>query len=368
MDIFPNETIPSFMARTQLLAIHRRADRFYQSILDCSYTQTCGVATYRLKKLSALLSIDLDRMITEHTAYRYFAHYMPEKYAQSLRNAISGDEPKALELETGSVNSRLSIPNYHAFCPVCAERDIEDHGVAYWHQMHNLPGVSACYLHKCRLIRTEIRPKILSIPNVNQAETYKASDNEILFARLSAQACQSPTCSDEPAAEVIDRYKQQLDSAGYVSEAGFIRREKLLSDIRSFWGSLLSKPDFSNLRTSGKEHNFVQDVLNPEMKRTHPVKHILLRGFLDQTVKTKRALQSAETTPVKDRTPKDDHELVIRLLNDGVSLSRTARESGVSYYTVRKLAKEHGIKHRSRSKQTTFLERGLAYCPLKGGY
>lgn len=58
------------MARTQLLAIHKRADSFYQSVLDCSYTQTCGVATYRLKKLSQLLRMDLDKIITEHTAYR----------------------------------------------------------------------------------------------------------------------------------------------------------------------------------------------------------------------------------------------------------------------------------------------------------
>ena len=367
MTLLPNETIPSYMARTQLLAIHRRTDSFYQSILDCSYTQTCGVATYRLKKLSALLSIDLDRIITGHTAYPYFAHYMPEKYARSLRNAISGDEPKALELETGSVNSRLSIPNYHSFCPLCAEHDIKTHGVAYWHQEHSLPGVSACYIHKCKLIRTVIRPKILAIPDLNKAEFHQASDKEVLFAQLSARLCQNPSGSNESAIERVKHYKHQLNCAGYISDAGYIRREKLLSDIRSFWSDLLNQPEFTNVRVSGKEHNFVRDALKTGNHRTHPVKHILLCGFLEQTAQAKPVSQSEFTIRKKNITSEVNHELVIKLLNDGVSLSRTARESGVSYYTVRKLAKEHGIKHRSRAKKITSEQEHQALKLLKAG-
>ena len=242
MQLLPNETIPSFMARAQLLAIHRRADNFYQSILDCSYTQTCGVATYRLEKLSQLLNIDLDRLIMEHTAYPYFAHYMSEKHGKSLREAISGDRPKVLEVETGSVNSRLSIPSYHSFCPLCAEHDIKKHGVAYWHQIHALPGVSACHIHKCKLIRTKIRAKILAIPNLNQAEIREASDKEVLFAQLSAKIGQSPT-DVMSAIERVNQYKQQLDYNGYISKAGYIRRIELLSSIRSYWSDLLNQAD-----------------------------------------------------------------------------------------------------------------------------
>lgn len=340
------------MARTQLLAIHKRADSFYQSVLDCSYTQTCGVATYRLKKLSQLLRMDLDKIITEHTAYPYFAHYMPEKHARSLREAISGDKPKVLEIETGSVNSRLSIPGYHSFCPLCAEHDIETHGVAYWHQIHALPGVSACHIHKCKLIRTEIRPKILAIPNVNHAEAHEASDKEVLFAQLSAQLCQNFTGANQSTTERVKHYKQQLESTGYISTAGYIRRQELLSNIRSFWSDLLNQTDFANVRASGTEHNFVRDALRPS-HRTHPVKHILLSGFLNHCDHRIARLHSVDAKPQKQQTGDNNHKLVIKLLRDGVSLTKAARESGISYYTVRKLAKLHGIQHRARPKKIT---------------
>ncbi|OED43722.1 hypothetical protein ACH42_09385 [Endozoicomonas sp. (ex Bugula neritina AB1)] len=292
---------------------------------------------------------------------------MSEKHARSLQNAISGDKPKALESETGSVNSRLGMPNYHSFCPLCAEQDIENHGVAYWHQLHTLPGVSACHIHKCKLVRSKIRPKILAIPDLNQAEVHKASDNEILFSQLSAKLCQRPTYNYEPATEIIERYKQQLDCAGYISEAGLVRREKLLSDIRSFWSHLLNRPDFLNLRTSGKEHNFVRDVLTAEIKRTHPVKHILLNGFLNHTDQKKTASKSSDITPRISRASGDNHDLVISLLKDGMALSKTTKESGVSYYTVRKLAKVHDIKHKTKPKKMTPEQEHQALELLKTG-
>ena len=352
MQLLPNETIPSFMARTQLLAIHRRVDSFYQSILDCSYTQTCGVATYRLEKLSQLLGIDLERLIMEHTAYPYFAHYMSEKHAKSLRDAISGDKPKVLEIETGSVNSRLSIPSYHSFCPLCAEDDIENHGVAYWHQLHALPGVSACHIHKCKLIRTEIRAKILAIPDLNQAETREASDKEVLFAQLSAKLCQNPSPNLNPAI-TVERYKQKLNDAGYISEQGHLRRTPLLSGIRNFWSDLLKSPDFHNLKTNGNGHNFVRDVLKADDKRTHPVKHTLLAGFLDFATHQRPRVKPESNVLPKTDMPEGNQEHAVKLLKQGVALSRTAKESGVSYYTVRKLAKEFSINHRTRRKKIT---------------
>lgn len=369
MNLLPNETIPSLMARTQIIAIHKKADCHYQSVLGCNYTQTCGVGTYRLKKLSELLDTSLHQLIMEHTAYPYFAHFMTEAHAKSLYEAFISDKPIVLESETGSSSSRLGIPSSHSFCPLCAEEDIKAHGVAYWHQVHSLPGVSACHIHGCLLIRSSIQPKILAIPDLRKTEIIGASKNEILFAKLSANCCQeSPKNSSLD--QQIESYRHQLDSAGYLTESGYIRQGKLLDDIAQFWADILKLPDFKNLRTgaaSGKEHNFVKDLLKPATKRTHPVKHILLRGFLDQYPLKKEFPQPDNNHIPSDEAPTGNEKLAIALLKDGTSLRKTVTQSGVSYYTVRRLAKEHNTKHRSRSKKITPEQEKAALGLLRTG-
>lgn len=369
MDILPSETIPSFMARTQVLAIYKKADSHYQSILGCDYTQTCGVSTHRLKKLSELLNTNLHQLIMEHTAYPYFAHFMTEEHAKSLYEAIISDKPTVLESETGSSSSRLGIPNYHSYCPLCAEEDIKAHGVAYWHQIHSLPGVSACLFHKCQLIRSRKQPKILATPDLRQIEVADASENEILFARLSANLCQEFNENPSPDQQ-IESYRRQLDSAGYITASGYVRQGKLLEDIGYFWADLLQLPDFKNVRTgaaNGKEQNFIKDLLRSVTKRTHPVKHILLQGFLNNCTFKEETPQPKNNHIPCNKVSTGDEKGTIALLKSGISLSKTAAQSGVSYYTVRKLAKQHNINHRSRPKKTTPEQETAALVLLKTG-
>ncbi|PJE79251.1 hypothetical protein CI610_01781 [invertebrate metagenome] len=365
MYLLPNETIPGFMARTQRLAIHHKADNFYQSILDCNYSQTCGVATYRLKKLSELLDIDQHKLILEHTAYPYFSYFMTKKHTESLHKALCSETYKPLESETGSVNSRLGIPNYHSFCPLCAEQNIQQFGVAYYHQIHTLPAVSACYIHGCKLVRKPIQPKILSIPDMRNPKIIEASKKEILFAKLSARLCEksekTPSLANHRAS-----YQQKLSDLGYTTESGKIRSEKLLSDIRYFWRELLVDSDLRYLRTDGKQHHFVRDVLGPANKRTHPVKHILLLGFINHLQPSPEKIKQ-KAKKIVNSCSQSDIKKAIDLLRQGVSLNKTAELSGVSYYTVRKLIVIHKIPYNTKPRKITPSQEKEAIKLLKTG-
>ena len=364
MELLPNETIHSLIARSKLLAIHKRAGSHYQSIIDCSYTQTCGTITYRLEKLSVLLQVSLNELIHEHTSYPYFAHSMTEPHAEMLYEAIKNDSSKALEMLTGSATSRLGIPNHHAFCPICAEDDIKQFGVAYWHQFHELPSVTACHIHKCQLIRTPVQPKILSIPDIRQSQALTASDNEILFASLSASLCSKSSPNLAPLS-LIESYKKQLALAGYMTESGLVRSGQLLTDIRQCWATLFQLPDFKNLRTDGKKHNFVRDILRLPLARTHPVKHILLSGFLNQQSATPTIRSSKPGTRIEGKA--GDEQQAIALLQQGVSLSKTAKLSGISYYSIRKLVVTHQISHQTKPRKISPEQEQIALNLLKSG-
>ena len=340
MKLLPDETIYSLIARINLLAINKRTDDFYESLLGCIYTQACGVSTYRLETLAADLEISVTRLLNEHTSYRYFAHFMSAEHRERFRDALTGNSAEALESLAGTATSRLGIPPYHAFCPRCSEKAIEMHGVSYWHQFHELPGVTACHVHGIKLIRSSVRPKHLDLPDIQNSHATRASEKEILFARLSVKLLEE-AAEPKTYGSMADNYKFRLDACGYVTPKGMIRSTQLLDDLRRFWGDLLLQDDFQHVRTDGSKHNFIRDLLRSGDKRTHPVKHILLTDFLD-SVQHKPEVEPPVAAPGLLKGA-GSTELAVELLKQGISLSKTAEQSGVSYYSVRKLAHEYEI-------------------------
>ncbi len=365
MQLLSHETIPSFMARTKLLVIHKRNESFYQSIIGCSYTQTCGSVTYRLDRLASLLGINIRQLICDHTTYPYFSRFMTEAQANSLYSAMRDEKHVALESLTGSVTSRLGIPNYHALCPLCAEQDVREYGTAYWHVHHSLPCVRACHLHGCKLARFPTKAKHLTTPDLRGISIEQASSKETFFAQLSAYFTFSSHEGYSPE-EYTDLYRDKLSAYGYTTKTGSIRAEKLLSDIRRFWGSLLHHKDYQHLRCDGKQHNFVRDILRSPTKRTHPVKHILLSGFLDElkVFPNRTAMTYNRITPTSTEA---DKEKAIALLTQGVSLSKASQLTGVSYYTVRKLAAINQVSSQTKPRKLTVESKKKAIELLKTG-
>jgi len=362
--LLPDETIFSLMARMKILTINRRVDKLYDAILSCNYTQFCGVASYRIEFLSSQLEISLDELLNKHTSFGYYTHLMGKRHRLLFKNALKGDVSKALESLAGTVNSRISMPQYHAFCPYCAQQDIELHGVPYWHQCHELPGVTACHIHGIKLIRTPMRPKHLELPDINNSIKECANEQEILFAKLSADLRKKPAHRKSPE-KVIERYRKQLDRSDYITPGGMIRSSQLLADIKYFWSDLLKIPDFQNLRLNGRTHNFVRDVLRGASTRTHPVKHLLLAGFLN-SLNSRQKRKSIEEA-VRDSSRPGDINFALELLRKGVSLSKSAKQSGVSYYSIRKLAHEYQIPINSKPGKLTEQQKSEVFDLLRQG-
>ncbi|WP_067514509.1 TnsD family Tn7-like transposition protein [Endozoicomonas ascidiicola] len=337
--LLPNETIYSLMARLKLLTIHKHSDDFYQALLDCCYTQTCGVSTYRLNAIAEQLGMSLVELLHNHTGYGYYTHFMSVDHRRMLKQALASNQPSALESLAGTVTSRLGIKLYQAFCPHCAEQAVKRYGISYWHHFHELPGITACYLHGVKLIRSPMMPKHLTLPDIQQSRVIEASKQEILFAELSAELLIPKASSDNHNA-VTGAYRSRLKRGGYVTSKGMIRSTKLLDDIGAFWGGLLSLTAFQNLRTDGRKHNFVRDLLRGGNKRTHPVKHILLSGFLDSLHQRQNTEKDRPATVANNA---GDKEQAITLLRQGESLRGAAKQSGVSYYSIRKIAYEFEI-------------------------
>ncbi|MBR1752184.1 MAG: TniQ family protein [Ruminococcus sp.] len=43
------------------------------------------------------------------------------------------------------------------YCPVCAADDREKYGETYWHRVHQIPEISVCAKHRCRLVSAKYK-------------------------------------------------------------------------------------------------------------------------------------------------------------------------------------------------------------------
>lgn len=92
--------------------------------------------------------ISAEDMILNHTLFKFATRFIPyeEKiqYLEEIKKGESHFPPKicqgAQKIETLK------------FCPLCLKEDIKTYGESYWHLKHQIPLVTTCYKHECRLI------------------------------------------------------------------------------------------------------------------------------------------------------------------------------------------------------------------------
>lgn len=106
--------------------------------------------------------------------------------------------------QNGNVAGTLKIPH---FCPVCVSVDYEEYGEPYWHRAHQLPNVTVCHKHYCKLMdrcrvcglviapiqRKLINPLMLkcscdNLLSLTDADTYDITEIDVAIAKMSYEA------------------------------------------------------------------------------------------------------------------------------------------------------------------------------------
>lgn len=67
-----------------------------------------------------------------------------DRIRQFMRSSVDGGAVYPL---LGLLTTKLSLESIR-YCPLCAQEDRKIYGEAYWHRLHQIPGVTACARHK----------------------------------------------------------------------------------------------------------------------------------------------------------------------------------------------------------------------------
>jgi hypothetical protein len=147
---FPDETLHSVLSRyARLCGGHSRKAAFAGDRAAISYTQNVAFPC-RLDDLAESLppatDLSVSKIITCHTVLPYYAPFLTDDQVQHACTSMAG-AGKWLMLKLGVNASRIEAASRVRFCPACLNEDIVRVGAAYWHRVHQLPGVLVCPHH-----------------------------------------------------------------------------------------------------------------------------------------------------------------------------------------------------------------------------
>ncbi len=194
----------------------------------------------------------------------------------------------------------LNIPQvksseYLRFCPLCAEKDIENYGRTYWHRIHQPAGILVCAGHNCFLQNSMVGSERESSYNFHCADESvnilpprflsKDDPEHELFLYLARNAewllTQENLCLEE--GTLRERYYNLLLKRGYAYYNGRIRNAPLLEAFNEHFSP-------RSLETLGctvvsAQKGWLAKMIEKGRSNViqHPIRHLLLMHFLGVT-------------------------------------------------------------------------------------
>jgi hypothetical protein len=89
----------------------------------------------------------VDKLIDDHTLLRFYSPFISAQRARVIRQEMAGDQENRIHSRLGINAGRLRVPSKLRFCPDCVMADRNTYGEAYWHRVHQLPGIEICPDH-----------------------------------------------------------------------------------------------------------------------------------------------------------------------------------------------------------------------------
>lgn len=148
---FPDETLYSRFARYHRLSGHvNDRDSLHELVGAHTHVATSDLPSLLqtfVSRIPAAARPSVEEIIDENTIFPYFRRFLSSEKCGRAVAAMSGASTSGLKAGLGLVASRLGAKSTFRFCEKCIGDDRTAFGQAYWHRVHQLPGVWVCPAH-----------------------------------------------------------------------------------------------------------------------------------------------------------------------------------------------------------------------------
>lgn len=335
-----------------------KGDNFASNVFGSRKMSTHPFLTARLEQLAGWSGESVEVMLFQQTLAPLFLFFLPT-YADRLKQSmLAGDgmgAHRASQLSLFGSGNSLCLK----WCPVCAYQDLRLYGVAYWHRIHQIPGMTACAFHPVLLERMELvrRQRIIAglfPPLIDHPRL--AYEVEVQVARFGFEFLHL-LMGGIPCFDTALAYRFKLSELGFITAHHRVRRKSLMKEFSADVGKCHQGPD-TPLPRHPHDYRYLSQLLEPQASH-HPYRHLLFACWLfrepQQMLSAKFvSTESLRPTPLEPSEQKMSAEQqCLQLLRQQCSLSRIYHLTGKSRSYLRRLALLNGIQLKLKPRKLT---------------
>jgi hypothetical protein len=241
-----------------------------------------------------------DKFTDNNTLLPLYSPFLPPERAALIREAMGSSNGANIHGKAGINPSKISLPNWLRFCPICVDEDRKHFGECYWHRQHQAPGVEVCSLHEVFLTNSNVsaRNRVNSSVYISaESALLKAAvrplssldtDHQVLL-RIAQDAAWllkqvNLLCASD---ELRNRYLVLLGGKGLLRKGDKISIKGLIREVRNTYSDTLL--DLVQCQFDEKRvFNWPSLIINHTLhqKTDPPVRHLLLIQLLGITAQT----------------------------------------------------------------------------------
>lgn len=222
-------------------------------------------------------------IINSFSFYNYYTKFLVHHDVEKFKSLMLDERPGRIKNEIYCHDIEKFNCKYYKFCSKCIEED-SIYGVPYWHITHNLPGITICNKHKCKLIASKVLfngKKLVSLINVVQGTPLpRLNDKEEELLKLINEETIYLFSTEQDFSEYITPYISFLYSLGYIDDF-FINEKDLIDDFVAFYSD-----DICEILGIDKKFiiNKIIESIKYASSNIHPLFHILFIIFCDKKI------------------------------------------------------------------------------------
>lgn len=297
--LYDDELLYSGLARyhrqTGNFSTKRTLAELFGSTSICATTTFSSNLNNLWERLNKSIYYDPNALIAKYTLLPYYAPFLPTARFEELKRIMREDNGTNIYMKLGKVASAIKSPLYLRYCPKCLEDDKKRNGEAYWRRTHQIEGVQFCHIHCCLLIDSSI--PLAGRKNKHAFYTVEHGITSLEYTRNECSENIEPLMfiskqshyllNNELLPIGLDQlyqfYKNELLKKGFVSALGEVRCAELRTEFIAHYGPpfLQSLNCYINPEDG---HSWLHKLVRKPRVTCHPLRHILLLGFLGKEI------------------------------------------------------------------------------------
>lgn len=347
--LLKDETLYSLVAATQRLRADSRAEATSTVLFGSPVAGLRHDFPSHLEEFSRRTGGTFgtpDELAMQHTVLPYFTVFRTPSIVDHAIAAMAGNTVNRLKFILGLPASPAGANYPLSYCKTCTDADINCHGRAHWHRIHQLPGSYLCPIHHELLVTSEMRLNGLGrsqlfLPgdqqlNVRVAASDLAPKAVPILRRLSAIGAATltkvlPGGFDGPSLQAC--YRFELSQLGLLTPAGFIRANDFVRALIAHFQPISSLSPFDRVISASCVETLLRLIRKPRngiSTLTHLVLIEFLFGNWERFIAAYRWENqlslpfggSDAISPDKDELPATDLASALNRITDGYQSGR----------------------------------------------